>query len=429
VTIPDSVTSIGDYTFQSTGLTNVTIPGSVTSIGTNAFYDCTALTNITIGYGTTSIGGAEFINCSNLLSVTVAGSVTNIGDWAFAYCTKLASVYFLGNAPTADGSVFFEDETVKVYYYPGSTGWASYFADVSAVLLSSFQPAAATAIVSNGFVVSVTILNTGFDYTNTPLVYFMGGGGSGAQAIATVSNGIVTGITVINAGSGYTNAPIVAILPPSPLMLGFGTGTYLVFTNLTIGANYQLQISQLGTWENIGSPLTADAANYSQYIDGLDNGASYRLTAYPLPSGATATAILAYGFFVSATIVNGGSGYVTAPEVQITGGGGSGAQATATVVNGVVTAINVTDPGSGYTSPPTIQIAPPPGVSAFLPTLTQTFRVDCSGLTPALTYQLQASPDLVGWTNLGTAFTATANTNSQYFDLGTGSQFFRLSGQ
>ena len=39
VTIPDSVTSIGDYAFSyCTGLTSVTIPNSVTSIGADAFY-------------------------------------------------------------------------------------------------------------------------------------------------------------------------------------------------------------------------------------------------------------------------------------------------------------------------------------------------------------------------------------------------------
>ena len=47
VTIPNSVTSIGDYAFYGcSGLTSVTIPNSVTYIGQKAFYDCRGLTRI-----------------------------------------------------------------------------------------------------------------------------------------------------------------------------------------------------------------------------------------------------------------------------------------------------------------------------------------------------------------------------------------------
>ena len=46
-TIPNSVTSIGEYAFSHcTSLTSVTIPNSVTSIGEHAFYDCTSLTDV-----------------------------------------------------------------------------------------------------------------------------------------------------------------------------------------------------------------------------------------------------------------------------------------------------------------------------------------------------------------------------------------------
>lgn len=48
-TIPDTVTTIGDYAFlQCTGLTSITIPSSVTTIGDGAFESCRYLTGITI---------------------------------------------------------------------------------------------------------------------------------------------------------------------------------------------------------------------------------------------------------------------------------------------------------------------------------------------------------------------------------------------
>ena len=49
MTIPESVTSIGDYAFAFSSLTSVTIPESVTSIGDNAFYGCINLTDVYYG--------------------------------------------------------------------------------------------------------------------------------------------------------------------------------------------------------------------------------------------------------------------------------------------------------------------------------------------------------------------------------------------
>ena len=46
-TIPNSVTSIGDYAFYGcNGLTSITIPNSVTSIGEEAFEGCFGLTDV-----------------------------------------------------------------------------------------------------------------------------------------------------------------------------------------------------------------------------------------------------------------------------------------------------------------------------------------------------------------------------------------------
>ncbi len=61
--------------------------------------------------------------------------------------------------------------------------------------------------------------------------------------------------------------------------------------------------------------------------------------------------------------LQGGSGYVTAPTVTLTGGGGSGAAATASILGGSVVSLNLVSAGSGYSSPPTVTIAPPPAVS------------------------------------------------------------------
>ena len=86
-TIPNSVTSIGDYAFFGCrGLTSITIPNSVTSIGEYVFYNCLGLTSITIPNSVTSIVEGAFYNCSGLTSATISESITNIGNFAFIGC-------------------------------------------------------------------------------------------------------------------------------------------------------------------------------------------------------------------------------------------------------------------------------------------------------------------------------------------------------
>ena len=93
MTIPNSVTSIGEYAFLGcSGLASVTIPNSVTSISQSSFACCSGLTSVTIPNSVTSIGGGAFYDCSGLASVTIPNSVTAIGEWAFHNCSGLTSV-------------------------------------------------------------------------------------------------------------------------------------------------------------------------------------------------------------------------------------------------------------------------------------------------------------------------------------------------
>lgn len=64
-----------------------------------------------------------------------------------------------------------------------------------------------------------------------------------------------------------------------------------------------------------------------------------------------------FGYSVSDVVIGEpGSGYTIAPQVIITGGGGTGATAVAYIGYGKVTSIKVTNPGSGYTSSPEITL-------------------------------------------------------------------------
>ena len=105
-TIPNSVTGIGDRAFSHcSGLTSIEIPTSVTSIGDHAFYDCKGLTSIEIPTSVTSIGVHAFCNCVGLTSIEIPTSVTSIGYVAFSHCSGLTSI----EIPISVTSI--EDET------------------------------------------------------------------------------------------------------------------------------------------------------------------------------------------------------------------------------------------------------------------------------------------------------------------------------
>lgn len=143
-----------------------------------------------------------------------------------------------------------------------------------------------------------------------------------------------------------------------------------------------------------------------------------------IPHAATATAQLANGFVVGATITDSGCGYTNTPLVVIEGGGGTGATATAVVNFGVVTAIRITDAGIGYSNAPTVLIASPP----FVPWLeigVSTVKVT-QHVVLGNNYVLESSGDLQTWTQVGTQFTAQDEVLTQVFDVAETGRYFRI---
>ena len=106
VTIPTSVTNIGELAFSGTALTNVTIPSNVTSIGNGAFSDCYELNSITIPSSVTSISDYAFWQCFSLSSLTIPQGVTNIGEEAF-FSTALTSVTIPSSVTSIGNGAFY----------------------------------------------------------------------------------------------------------------------------------------------------------------------------------------------------------------------------------------------------------------------------------------------------------------------------------
>ncbi len=149
VTIPDGVTTIGGNPFVScrslsafygkfaspdnrclinkgrliafapAGLTSYTIPDNVAEIGRDAFEYCRSLTSVTIGNSVTTIGEQAFYYCGSLTSVTIGNSVTEIGNNVFYGCSNLKSIYCKAQTPPSVGDSAFYGVNATLYVPTG----------------------------------------------------------------------------------------------------------------------------------------------------------------------------------------------------------------------------------------------------------------------------------------------------------------------
>ena len=154
LTIPDGVTSIGDYAFYGCdGITSVKIPDSVTSIGSSAFYGCSGIEDVTVSQFVLDQGIRNIFSSvyRSLTSVTIPDGVTSIVDSAFSGCSGITSVTVPSRwkLSTVFPDAYSGIKSVEVT--TGSTGVASGAFKGCASLVDITIPASVTSIGDEAF--------------------------------------------------------------------------------------------------------------------------------------------------------------------------------------------------------------------------------------------------------------------------------------
>lgn len=110
VVIPDSVVYIGNAAFYAAYIKSVTIPGSLYNLNWSTFSECNGLKSAVIRDGLYGIGAWTFWECRNLETVTIPDSVGVIGYNAFQTCGSLKHVYYGGT----------EEQWSRIHVYAGN---------------------------------------------------------------------------------------------------------------------------------------------------------------------------------------------------------------------------------------------------------------------------------------------------------------------
>lgn len=87
VSVPDTVTHIGNFAFFKSGIRQFTCPPKLATIGEKAFYMASQLENITLNSGLKSIGGDAF-SLTPLKEIRIPASVCQLGYDCFGEITK-----------------------------------------------------------------------------------------------------------------------------------------------------------------------------------------------------------------------------------------------------------------------------------------------------------------------------------------------------
>lgn len=158
VSIPDSVTSIGEYVYSDcTSLTSVTIGKGLTTLPYETFYKCSALVNVRLNSTLKEIKQRAFAYCSSLKQITIPDNVTTLLTACFGECRALTSVTFSKKLKTIAYQAFFNCEKLTSVVFPSAVKEINGYAFYGTGIKKARIPASVTYIGENAFPANATL--------------------------------------------------------------------------------------------------------------------------------------------------------------------------------------------------------------------------------------------------------------------------------
>lgn len=334
--------------------------------GTGATADCTlyagkvvdiSVTNRGVGYiskptVTIADNNGESAHADSVIGISATGK-TKMEDCLFYVITEDYNVYVCldnnGGSPSIEPPTGTSSSSVT---YPDGYVWKFLFAipiSLRNKFLTESHIPVTTALknqfYSGGTIQAVRIENGGTGYTGAT-ISVQGDG-------YLLDNPLfVTNISVESQGSGYTSANVLVDPPIAGASVWNASTSVLSGQYISYDSNiYRVEISGR-------TGITAPTHRYDIATNGTCalKFVGSKVVATATVSDGSVTDIVLYGSLRRIDVVSFGSGYISQPTVNISGGGGSNATAVAILQNGSVISIETLDPGLDYTEAPTITI-------------------------------------------------------------------------
>ncbi len=416
---------------SSTYLTSVTSPGNSYAAGD------------TITVNGTQLGGTSPTNNATITVVSASNRDT---------------VNSLNLASLSGGLGYTTSNNVATSTGTGGTGLTlDIIADTNGVITSAVVNSPGQNYIA-GTAVSVVqtlgraltlgaTLSPGSGYTSGNNVATTGGNGTGLTVnITTESIGVVSNVGIFNGGTGYSDgisattglSGAVEALNNASLVAGTGyTSASNVATTGGTGTGLRVNITDDGAGGisavSIASAGSGYTAGNTITISGGGGNATIQIQNVTAVTGTGLTVSITTigGVVTSATVVNGGLGYVVGDRVIISGGTTNAILDINSATNGAVLTIGINNPGSNYQANDIIVISTGNSNASFrVGTVSQQATVDIGTVNTGGIIQsvsTAGTPITAPSKDFISAFTMNAVTTSEIASGNTGITYGAIS--